>query len=540
MKIRERTCIGPQNCREQKGEMSSKDIQPTDLNGPVCSSKSVLKHTDTVGALPSMETSPRIQAAKKLSHPGPVATNPRISVGQDSSNPRVRGTICNFIPCIPDGGFRIKKKASKDSAGIPSLRKMYSEEEDEEDHQVTCSVTHSLESAVRKLSRTSPNRSDLSGIRAGLAILARGYEQYREGIQLLRPTEFGEASSDDLSSEWESADLENNNNGGSSSPVRRFPLPLSPDRPVARQKGGLSAWRKVRNVVQWTPFIQTFKARRYPWVQLAGHSGNFRAGQTQGTVLKKLCPQEECIYKKLMRDEFLKDFVPKFHRSIILDDDDQFIELEDCLSSFSSSPCIMDCKIGIRTYLEEELAKAREKPKLRKDMYEKMVAVDPDAPTEQEHLLKGVTKPRYMVWRETISSTATLGFRIEGIKKDGNSSKDFKTTSTKEQVIKCFHNFIHGYPHALPMYLKRLEAIHAALENSPFFKTHELIGSSLLFVHDEKSANVWLIDFGKTVSVPENLQIDHKSAWEVGNHEDGYLIGLDCILNIFKQFSEMM
>lgn len=53
-------------------------------------------------------------------------------------------------------------------------------------------------------------------------------------------------------------------------------------------------------------------------------------------------------------------------------------------SAFSSSPCIMDCKIGIRTYLEEELAKAREKPKLRKDMYEKMVAIDPNAPTEEE------------------------------------------------------------------------------------------------------------------------------------------------------------
>lgn len=73
--------------------------------------------------------------------------------------------------------------------------------------------------------------------------------------KILRPTEFGEASSDDLSSEWESAELENNNNSGASSPVRRFPLPLSRDRPVARQKGGLSAWRKVRNVVQWTPFI---------------------------------------------------------------------------------------------------------------------------------------------------------------------------------------------------------------------------------------------------------------------------------------------
>ena len=180
---------------------------------------------------------------------------------------------------------------------------------------------------------------------------------------------------------------------------------------------------------------------------------------------------------------------------------------------------------------------AREKPKLRKDMYEKMVAVDPNAPTEEEHRLKGMTKPRYMVWRETISSTATLGFRIEGIKKDGTSSKDFKTTSTKAQVVDCFANFLQGYPHALPMYLKRLDKIRQALEHSSFFRQHELIGSSLLFVHDDKKANVWLIDFGKTVPVPENLEIDHKSAWEVGNHEDGYLIGLDCILTILNQFS---
>jgi len=30
-------------------------------------------------------------------------------------------------------------------------------------------------------------------------------------------------------------------------------------------------------------------------------------------------------------------------------------------------------------------------------MYEKMVQIDPNAPTEEEHQAKGVTKPRYMV-----------------------------------------------------------------------------------------------------------------------------------------------
>jgi len=482
-------------------QLARSDIMPAQTK--------VLKHTDTVGALPSLERGGRQQAAKKCSLPA--------------------------VGAFTQSGKKISKKVSNEGC-FSGFRRVYNDEEDSGE-LARCEVTQSLESAVRKISRTSPSRGqELGGIRAGLAILARGYEQYREGIQLLRPTEFGEASSDDLSSEWESSDLEGS--PGTREGRGRFPLPLvSPDRPIARQKGGLAGWKKVRSAVQWTPFIQQFKAQSYPWVQLAGHSGNFRAGQTQGTVLKKLCASEECIYKRLMKDEVLKEFVPKFHKSIILDDDDQFIELEDCLFTFNS-PCIMDCKIGVRTYLEEELAKAREKPKLRKDMYEKMVAVDPEAPTAQEHLLKGVTKPRYMVWRETISSTATLGFRIDGIKKDGNSSKDFKTTSTKEQVIKCFQNFLKDYPHVTQLYLDRLCRIRAVLDKSEFFRGHEMIGSSLLFIHDSVSANIWLIDFGKTVGVPQGRDINHKSAWEVGNHEDGYLIGLDNIIAIFKQLKE--
>lgn len=69
--------------------------------------------------------------------------------------------------------------------------------------------------------------------------------------------------------------------------------------------------------------------------------------------------------------------------------------------------------------------------------------------------------------------------------------------------------------------------------HSEFFKTHEIIGSSLLFVHDRNNASCWLIDFAKTGTLPDNIAITHKNAWEVGNHEDGYLIGLNNIIDIF-------
>lgn len=45
-----------------------------------------------------------------------------------------------------------------------------------------------------------------------------------------------------------------------------------------------------------------------------------------------------------------------------------------------------------------------------------MIAIDPTAPTDEENEQKKLLKPRYMMWRESLSSSQELGFRIEAIK----------------------------------------------------------------------------------------------------------------------------
>ena len=43
-----------------------------------------------------------------------------------------------------------------------------------------------------------------------------------------------------------------------------------------------------------------------------------------------------------------------------------------------------------------------------------------------------------------------------------------------------------------------------------------------------------MIDFGKTVPLPNNITVDHKSSWVEGNHEDGYLCGISSLIEIFE------
>ncbi|KAJ3613047.1 hypothetical protein NHX12_019303 [Muraenolepis orangiensis] len=294
------------------------------------------------------------------------------------------------------------------------------------------------------------------------------------------------------------------------------------------------AWWKLKTVVNW-PF-NAIQRKRLNWVQLAGHKGNFKAAD-EGSILKKFSEIEKQCFERL-RGDALQAYAPQYH-GVVEKDGESFLHMTDLLVNFDL-PNVMDCKMGIRTYLEEELVRARDRPKLRKDLYEKMLEVDHRGPTEQEHAQKAVTKPRYMQWRETMSSTHTLGFRIEGIKKsDGTCRTDFKKTHNKRDVTQVFRDYVERDVHVVKSYLCRLAEIQQVLQSSEFFKRHEVIGSSLLFIHDHTGrAEVWLIDFGKTTALPEGQMLHHNVPWQEGNREDGYLWGLKNLIQTLESIRD--
>ncbi|XP_050983384.1 inositol-trisphosphate 3-kinase B [Labeo rohita] len=287
------------------------------------------------------------------------------------------------------------------------------------------------------------------------------------------------------------------------------------------------SWRTFLTMMQWSKRTQS------SWIQLAGHQGNVRLSEG-GEVLKRFCEVEAICLQALMSDA-LCQFVPHYFGHIS-QDSEQYIRLEDLLSGLKN-PVIMDCKMGVRTYQEEEIIKARSKTSVRSDMYQKMVKVDPTAPTAEEHVQKGVTKLRYLQWRDDSSSTSSLGFRIEGIvMENGKVLRDFYKTRTEAQVTETLLTFTRRQVHILEAYESRLQALNEALKESNFFNRHEIIGSSLLFVHDSNSkANIWMIDFGKTIPTPEDVHLRHDIPWVEGNREDGYLIGLTSLITLLGE-----
>uniref|UniRef100_A0A915PXR7 Kinase n=1 Tax=Setaria digitata TaxID=48799 RepID=A0A915PXR7_9BILA len=292
------------------------------------------------------------------------------------------------------------------------------------------------------------------------------------------------------------------------------------------------------------------KERLKRWVQLSGHEGSmsvlFSSGFLSsylpaGTIVpatdKTLWKRRSCnsynegdAYRSLMNDPALQPFVPRYYREVEYKNE-SFIEIED-LTTLFDDPAIMDIKMGTRTFLESDVNSTT----ARSDLYAKMVSLNPYEPTEEEHAAKAVTKTRYMQFREKESSSGTLGYRIEAAKMPGGVlQKGFKKMKTRGDISAALLAFFGQQLSTAGLcILRRLKRLREAAQKSLFFRTHEVIGSSLLLMYDATYANVWMIDFAKSIPV-EIDSINHRQEWVCGNHEDGYFIGLDNLIEILEE-----
>jgi len=277
-------------------------------------------------------------------------------------------------------------------------------------------------------------------------------------------------------------------------------------------------------------------------IQASGHEKSFNR-LSEGMLVKKTNASEQATYEALVGSS-LERFAPRCYRSV-----DRgthcLLYLEDLNAAYGKA-CVMDVKMGTRTF-EEKVAKSND-PKPRPDMNLKLLKMEDEGDLPRGKVYgelltsdevgegKGVTKLRYHQLRDELSTSTTKGFRIEGIQRGPMPEGGYyvsKTIQTEAQLHSTISDYVQGSAAVANELSTSLRELRVALEASAWFKKHELVSSSLLFVYDGATpprapAGVWMIDFAHCT--PLDVLLDHRSAWQLGNREDGYLLGLDSLL----------
>eukprot|EP00321_Phaeocystis_globosa_P018136 CAMPEP_0118813098 /NCGR_PEP_ID=MMETSP1162-20130426/2711_1 /TAXON_ID=33656 /ORGANISM="Phaeocystis Sp, Strain CCMP2710" /LENGTH=577 /DNA_ID=CAMNT_0006742863 /DNA_START=236 /DNA_END=1969 /DNA_ORIENTATION=+ len=179
--------------------------------------------------------------------------------------------------------------------------------------------------------------------------------------------------------------------------------------------------------------------------------------------------------------------------------------------------------------------------KLRADLLDKMVRVDPDAPTDLERRLGGVSKFRYMRFREEASTSTKLGFRIDGVRLadevEGTvpTAQALKQAADEGAVVGMLRDYCQGRCRLLRSFARQCDELRKAFEADDVAAHHAFIRSSLLLVYSDvtNETSVHMIDFARSYRTEQRLS--HRADWQPGNHEDGFLTGLDNLVRILKE-----
>ena len=208
-------------------------------------------------------------------------------------------------------------------------------------------------------------------------------------------------------------------------------------------------------------------------LQAGGHPNTFKRDEEDpaGILVKEGTSHEKAIYEALQA-ETLREFTPRYHGHME-NGALTLLRLGDETAK-CKRPCVMDIKLGTRTFVESEV----EKLQPRRDLAVKIKAIDPDALAAEEDPDRGgpgVTKLRYMQFRDATSSSATLGFRVEGIRVEQKSYAECKQLRTPQQLVAALSWYVSGREALRRALLEQLLALRDACEHSEWLFGHELV-----------------------------------------------------------------
>jgi len=228
------------------------------------------------------------------------------------------------------------------------------------------------------------------------------------------------------------------------------------------------------------------------------------------------------------------------------------------LASGMTRPCAMLFVMGTHTCVPSDFGGEADAP--RADLLAACKELDPSCATPEEEAVGGMTQARHLITLDALSSTATLGFRIDTAKTvvDGTmgtlplpQGMQLATLKEMDDVAEAIGIFVQKDPAITKSAAIKLDAIKAALERSMakengFMPRHALLRSSLLLVYDDaerEHVELKMINFGFSYRIPTSApDLTHTAAWDGSphHHEDGYFIGVDSLTKLFRTLTEKL
>ena len=111
----------------------------------------------------------------------------------------------------------------------------------------------------------------------------------------------------------------------------------------------------------------------------------------------------------------------------------------------------------------------------------------------------------------------------------------FRESQMQVLVVNVLRAYCQGRGRLLRSFARQCRQLREAFEADDVAAHHAFIRSSLLLVYSDvtNETSVHMIDFARCYRTEQRLS--HRATWQPGNHEDGFLTGLDNLVRILDE-----